>query len=150
MEDDRAELANAELVETLARVRPELRRILFAHRIPRKDLTRIVVRAVIELAVHWEVLEDRAQWLLAAVQFECLAYWQRRGQSSPGLQKHLPPRRGHEILVDDAGRSLDLDLLRAMLPVRRRRVLFGPAGPVTRLRLVLGRSDPAADRSPAS
>jgi hypothetical protein len=88
----------------------------------------------------------------AAVEFECLAYWQERGQPSPGRHKHELPRAGREVLVDGDGRSLDLDLLRAMLPARRQRVLFGPGGPAARLRLLLAgqRGAPAARDSQAA
>jgi hypothetical protein len=94
-------------------------------------------QALVGLIAHWREIGDKAQWLLEAVAFECLAYWQERGLRSPALRRPTPPPR-LDHLEDVDGRVLvDLDLLRAMLPVSRRRVVFARRGAVAQLRWLL-------------
>jgi DNA-directed RNA polymerase specialized sigma24 family protein len=134
MQGSGAEEAIAELVES---VRPDLRRILFSHRIPPKAATEVMQFALVGVVAHWREIGDKAQWLLEAVEFECLAYWQERGLRSPALRQPARPA-GLDQLEDVDGRVLvDLDLLRAMLPVSRRRVVFARGGAVAQLRWLL-------------
>jgi hypothetical protein len=126
--------AIAALVES---IRPELRRILFTHRIPLKAATEVMELALLVVVAHWREIGDQAQWLLEALEFECLAYWQERGRRSPALRQPAPPP-GPDRLEDADGRVLvDLDLLRAMLPASRRRVVFARGGAVAQLRWLL-------------
>jgi hypothetical protein len=46
-------------------------------------------QALVGLIAHWRKIGDKAQWLLEAVAFECLAYWQERGLRSPALRRPL-------------------------------------------------------------
>jgi DNA-directed RNA polymerase specialized sigma24 family protein len=134
MQGSGSEAALAELVES---VRPALRRILFSHRIPPQAATEVMQFALVGLVAHWREIADKAHWLLEAVDFECLAYWRERGLRSPALRQPAPPPR-LDHLEDVDGRVLvDLDLLRAMLPMSRRRVVFAPAGAVAQLRWLL-------------
>jgi DNA-directed RNA polymerase specialized sigma24 family protein len=136
-----AEAAIAELVES---IRPELRRILLAHRIPPEAATDVMQVALLSVVAHWREIAGKAQWLLEAVEFECLAYWLERGLRSPALRRPAPPP-GLDHLEDADGRVLvDLDLLRAMLPASRRRVVFARGGVVAQLRWLLRASAPAA------
>jgi DNA-directed RNA polymerase specialized sigma24 family protein len=129
-----ADAAIAELVES---IRPELRRVLFIHRIPPKAATELVQFALVGVMAHWREIGDKAQWLLEALEFECLAYWQERGLRSPALRQPAAPP-GLDHLEDGGGRVLvDLDLLRAMLPLSRRRVVFARGGAVAQLRWLL-------------
>jgi DNA-directed RNA polymerase specialized sigma24 family protein len=134
MHRSEAEGAIAELVES---VRQDLRRILFSHRIPPQAATEVMQLALVGVVAHWREIGDRARWLLQAVEFECLAYWQQRGLRSPALRPPAPPPR-LDHLEDVDGRVLvDLDLLRAMLPLRRRRIVFARGGAVAQLRWLL-------------
>lgn len=128
------EAALAALVES---IRPELRRILFTHRIPPSAATDVMRFALLGVVAHWREIDDKAQWLLEAAEFECLAYWQERGLRSPALCQPAPPP-GLDHLEDADGRVLvDLDLLRAMLPLSRRRRVFARGGAVAQLRWLL-------------
>jgi DNA-directed RNA polymerase specialized sigma24 family protein len=127
----------AQMVEAVAQIRPDLRRLLFAHRIPPGEATELVERVLVGVAAHWQDIGDKGQWLLAAVQFECLTYWQERGLPSPAMRRlATPPAR--DLLVDRVhGRVFDVDLLRAMLPAARQRVVFASGGALNRLRVLL-------------
>ncbi|HEY6323500.1 MAG TPA: hypothetical protein VJA16_18315 [Thermoanaerobaculia bacterium] len=136
--------ADAELAEVVESVRPELRRILFAHRIPPEAATDVMRFALLGGVAHWREIGDKARWLLEAVELECLTYWSERGLRSPAIRRPAPPP-GLDHLEDSAGRVLvDLDLLRAMLPLRRRRVVFARGGAVAQLRWLLRASALAA------
>jgi hypothetical protein len=129
-----AEAAIAELVES---VRPELRRILFTHRVPLEAATELVLHALQGIVTHWREIGDKAQRLLDTLEFECLAYWQERGLRSPARRTPAPPP-GLDHLEDADGRVLvDLDLLRTMLPLSRRRIVFARGGAIARLRWLL-------------
>jgi DNA-directed RNA polymerase specialized sigma24 family protein len=129
-----ADAAIAALVES---IRPELRRILFSHLIPPQAATEVMQFALVGVVAHWREIGDKARWLLQAVELECLAYWQERGLRSPALRPPAPPP-GLDHLEDSDGRVLvDLDLLRAMLPLSRRRVVFARGGAVAQLRWLL-------------
>ena len=134
MQGSGAEAAIAALVES---VRPELRRILFSHRIPPRAATELVQLALVGVVTHWPEIGDKAQWLLDTLELECLAYWQERGLRSPARRPPAPPP-GLDHLEDVDGRVLvDLDLLRAMLPLRRRCIVFARGGAVAQLRWLL-------------
>jgi DNA-directed RNA polymerase specialized sigma24 family protein len=136
--------ADEEIAAVVASIRPELRRLLFTHRIPPSAATDLVQCALWSAVAHWREIADHAQWLLGAVEFECLTYWVERGLRSPALRRPAPPP-GLDHLQDSDGRVLvDLDLLRAMLPATRRRAVFARGGPVDQLRWLLRASAPAA------
>jgi len=77
---------------------------------------------------------DKAQWLLKAAEIECLSYWLDHGLRSPALRKRVTPPRLDQLLDSDGRVLVDLDLLRAMLPARRRRVVLARGGAVAQLR----------------
>jgi DNA-directed RNA polymerase specialized sigma24 family protein len=129
--------AYEEIAAVVASIRPELRRLLFAHRIPPAAASDLVQSALRSAVAHWREIDDQAHWLLGAVEFECLTYWLERGLRSPALRRPAPPP-GLDHLQDSDGRVLvDLDLLRAMLPATRRREVFARGGAVDRLRWLL-------------
>jgi len=135
--------ADPEMVETVALIRPELRRLLWSYRIPADAAADVMRRALVGAVVHWRDIRDKGQWLLETVQFECRVYWQERGQPPPAPRRYAPPA-ARDVLEDPRlGVSVDLDLLRAMLPAHRRRVVFSHGGAVARLREVMASRPPA-------
>jgi DNA-directed RNA polymerase specialized sigma24 family protein len=136
--------SDADIAAVVASIRPELRRLLFTHRIPPAAATDLLQVALWSAVAHWREIGDPARWLLDAIEFECLTYWLERGLRSPALRKPAPPP-GLDHLQDSDGRVLvDLDLLRAMLPASRRRAIFARGGAVDQLRWLLRTSAPAA------
>ncbi len=129
--------ADPELIQTAELIRPELRRLLWLYRIPAEAAPDVMRRALVAAVIHWREIRNKGKWLLDSVQFECLTYWQERGQPPP-VRRKRPPPPAREVLEDpDTGVSVDLDLLRAMLPAQRRRVVFSRGGAVARLREVM-------------
>lgn len=136
--------ADEEVAAVVASIRPELRRLLFAHRIPPDAAADLVRSALASAVAHWREIGDQAQWLLEAVAFECSTYWLERGVRPPAMRRPAPPP-GLDHLEDGDGRVLvDLDLLRAMLPASRRRAVFARGGALDQLRWLLRASAPAA------
>jgi hypothetical protein len=130
---------DAEMAEVVALIRSEMRRILSAHRLPINDAKDLVRQTLLEARASWRAIDgDRRQWLLTAIEFECLTYWQKRGLRSPAMPGHAPPpAREVPLTGRPGGASLDMDVLRAMLPAARRRVLLAKGGVLDRLRILL-------------
>ncbi len=115
-------------------LRPDLRRVLWTHRVPAGDAMGVMQGALGRAIELWDLVGDKIELLLAAVDEECLRYWEARGLRSPALRRPSPAAPAREVLELGTA-SVDLDLLRALLPVSRHRAVLGPDSVVARLRL---------------
>jgi hypothetical protein len=136
MAGNRFDADDAGVVGVVSLVRPEVRRLLRQYRIPSTEsMVELLERALVAALRAWgEKREQTSACLLAAVRAECRAYWRERGVPSP-VTGAASAKRAPALLVDDrTGVLIDLDLLRAMLPLDRLRVVLSRSGEVAWLR----------------
>jgi hypothetical protein len=111
-------------------LRPDLRRVLWSHRIPAGSAVEVMRGALARAIELWDVVGDKVELLLAAAGEECLRYWQARGLDSPALCRpaRLGPAGREVVQVGEA--TVDSDLLRS----QARRSCPEGNSPVTRPR----------------
>ncbi len=78
------ELGSDMVTEVVARIRPELRQLLWRYGIPVASMVDVLARALVAAADTWEEGADREDWVLAAVELECSAF--RRGATGDRRQ----------------------------------------------------------------
>lgn len=109
------------LAETLERVGPKLRRILFRYRIPARDADDLLQETFLVLVSKQESVRNPEAWLQATLSNRCVLYWRRRrGRVAELVDRTILELLGDPEVPPDEAAAIrsDLDSLISRLPER--------------------------------
>jgi DNA-directed RNA polymerase specialized sigma24 family protein len=109
------------LAETLERVGPRLRRILFRYRIPARDTDDLLQETFLVLVSKQESVRNPEAWLQATLSNRCVLYWRRRrGRVAELVDRTILELLGDPEVPPDEAAAIrsDLDSLISSLPER--------------------------------
>jgi hypothetical protein len=75
------------VTSVLPLIRPQLRHLLWRYRIPVAAIVEVLERALMAAEETWEQGAGKENWLLAAVELECGAYWRGRRRRPPARRR---------------------------------------------------------------
>ena len=107
------------LAETLERIGPKLRRILFRYRIPARDADDLLQETFLVLVSKQESVRNPEAWLQATLSNRCVLYWRRRrGRVAELVDRTILELLGDPGIPSDEAAAIrsDLDSLISRLP----------------------------------
>ena len=122
MEGNESEQGVLTMTGVASLIRPELRRLLWAYRIPPASMADLLERALLAAVETWDEGADKEDWLLKAVELECCAYWRGRRRRAAARRPAARPLGGGRGCSLAANR----DLAQAMRRLRAGRSARSP------------------------
>jgi RNA polymerase sigma factor (sigma-70 family) len=109
------------LAESLERVGPKLRRILFRYRIPARDADDLLQETFLVLVSKQESVRNPEAWLQVTLSNRCVLYWRRRrSRVSDLVDRTILELLGDPDIPSEEAAAIrsDLDALISRLPER--------------------------------
>lgn len=112
--------------ELLERLRPRLRRVLRARRVPAEDAEDLIQNALLALVDDWDRVRDPEAWTVGTAKKLCLMYWRSRSRriydtvDDPVLEWLAGGGRAPQ---EDRELEHDLGAMLSRIPARYRTVL---------------------------